>query len=466
MELIYKNEEIDADNIRSLLAQHEMEENAADDAEAVAEATKEKIREAVGATNKSWINYRPFDEDDVVKEISKVFSINLSQAYEHISKMPDEPLIEGKSIPIIVKELRNLRRELKGQSRVKMNNTIDHLIKAYSGHLDNCIDNIYWLSPYKPAVKLLTPSLDKLKKMQHIKDGKTRQEIIKHLTTMWECDIEKRGMDYGREYSDLTKSYKQSRSAITAILKDIQHQSIRPSRQNKLDELLIKSVCKNPGITSNHIHAVLPNSYKKSTSPQTIAKMLKKLQVTNVDGEYYLLSNEIRKNLYSYVAGFIDSDGYITMDSSFSPRIGMIATGNRGRAFFMELEKEMQIGRLHLDQKVGENSRSQHRLNFYSQDDIVKLLDKCLPHLRMKKTQGKLLQEAIRIKKHYRKEPWAKERVEQIFKLVKWENWKDARSQRTKEFEKYNINEEDITKYKQESKWDLMDELDSIVKED
>ena len=55
MELIYKNEEIDADNIRSLLAQHEMEENAADDAEAVAEATKEKLREAVGATNKSWI---------------------------------------------------------------------------------------------------------------------------------------------------------------------------------------------------------------------------------------------------------------------------------------------------------------------------------------------------------------------------------------------------------------------------
>jgi ligand-binding SRPBCC domain-containing protein len=39
------------------------------------------------------------------------------------------------------------------------------------------------------------------------------------------------------------------------------------------------------------------------------------------------------------------------------------------------MEKELKIGRLHLDQKVGENSRSQHRLNFYSQNDITKLLD-------------------------------------------------------------------------------------------
>ena len=47
---------------------------------------------------------------------------------------------------------------------------------------------------------------------------------------------------------------------------------------------------------------------------------------------------------------------------------------------------------------------------------------------------------------------------------MKWENWKDARNKT--EFEKYNILEEDIAKYKQESKWELMDELDSIVKEE
>lgn len=456
MELIYKEEEIDTEELRRVLDELDREEEESD-------KKREEVQNLVG---KSWINYRPFNEWDVVKEISNVYGINLTEAQEYISKMPDEPLIEGKPIPDIVKDLRSIRRSLKGNAKLKMNNTIDHLIKAYGVHLDSCIDNIYWLSPYKPAVKLLTPNLDKLRKLQYIKDGETRQEIIKHLINMWDCDLQKREMDYGKDYSTMSNSFKDSKATIRAILKDIQHQSIRPSRRDKLDDVLIKSICDNPGITSNHLHSILPPSYKKSTSPQTIAKMLKRLHITNVSGEYYLLSNEIKKDLFSYIAGFIDSDGYITMDSSFSPRVGMVATGNRGKAFFTELEKELNIGRLHLDQKVGENSRSQHRLNFYSQDDITKLLDKCLPHIRMKKTQGKLLQEAIRIKKHYRKEPWAKERIEQIFKLIKWENWKDSRNQGTAEFEKYNIHEEDIAKYKQESKWDLMNELDSIAKEE
>jgi len=456
MELIYKEEEINTDELRRVLNELDLEEQES-------EEKRSEVRSLVG---KSWINYRPFDELDVVKEISSVFQINLTEAYEHISKMPDEPLIEGKPIPDIVKELRNIRRSLKGESKNRMTNTINHLIKAYGVHLDSSIDNIYWLSPYKSAVKLLTPSPDTLKKLNYIKDGDTRQEIIKHLINMWEAELEKRDLDYGSDYSNFTKSFKDSKSAIRSILKEIQHQSIRPSRKDKMDDLLVKEVCKNPGITSNHLHSILPSGYRNSSSPQTIAKMLKRIGVTNVSGEYYLLSDDIKKDLYSYVAGFIDSDGYVTMDSNFSPRVGMVATGNRGRAFFTELEKEMQIGRLHLDQKVGENSRSQHRLNFYSQDDITKLLDKCLPHLRMKKTQGKLLQEAIRIKKHYKKEPWAKERIEQIFKLIKWENWKDSRNQGAVEFEKYNIQEEDIAKYKQESKWELMDELDSIAKEE
>ena len=165
--------------------------------------------------------------------------------------------------------------------------------------------------------------------------------------------------------------------------------------------------------------------------------MLKKIEAINVDGEYYIFSDEIKKDLYSYVAGFIDSDGYITMDSKYAPRVGMIATGDRGKAFFKEMENQLNIGRLHLDQKVGENSRSQHRLNFYSQNDISKLLEKTIPHLRMKQEQGKLLQEAIMIKQNFKKEQWAKPRLEEIFKLIKWENWKDAVNK--DELQKYNI---------------------------
>ena len=137
--------------------------------------------------------------------------------------------------------------------------------------------------------------------------------------------------------------------------------------------------------------------------------------------------------------------------------------GKRWRAFFEELEKEIKCGRLHLDQKVGENNRSQHRLNFYSQNDISAILEKCIPHLRMKKIQGKLLQEAIRIKKDYKKTDWAKPRLNEIFKLIKYENWKDSRGQGAKEFEKHGIDPEVVVKYHDNCKMNLMDNLESGV---
>ena len=456
MGLIYKEDKINTDALRQKLEELEREQ---DESEVIEDEIKDLIQT-------SWDDYGGQDETEVVKNLSKKHGINLTEAAAMLTKMPEEPIIDGKTIPDLVKSLRDYRRKLKGPARVKMTNTIDHLIKAYTEHLTKSLDSIYWLTPHRKSVRLLTPSLDTLRKFEYIKDGKTRQEIIDNLIKIREYDMKKKQLDYGKEYSEASSMLKEHRKNVRAILKEISHQSIRKSRQERLDDVLVSNVAAHPGITSNHLHAILPPQYKKSTTPQTIAKMLRKLSITNCGGEYYILSDEIKKDLYSYVAGFIDSDGYITMDSSFSPRVAMIATGNRGKAFFQELEKELSIGRLHLDQKVGENSRSQHRLNFYAQDDIIKLLDKCLPHLRMKQEQGRLLQEAIRIKKHFRKQPWAKERVEQIFKLIKWENWKDSRNQGAVEFEKYKITEEDIVKYKESSKWSLMNEMDSVIKEE
>jgi hypothetical protein len=457
LELICKNDEINTDELRRKLA--ELEE-----AQAQAGAKKKEITDELKLSD--WLPYQSLDETEVIKDISKIYSVNLTDARNMLSAFPEEPLIDNKPIPAIVKDLRNMRRKLKGDNRQKMSKTIDHLINAYGDHLNKCIDSIYWLSPYKSAVKMLTPDLVTLRKLEHIKDGEHREIIVNNLVKMWESNIFKNELDYGEEYAGHVKIFKESKKNIRSTLKEISHQSIRKSRQSVLDNLIIKTICNNPGISSNAIHSMLPKSYHRSTTPQTISKMLKKINATNVSGDYYILSDEIKKDLYGYVAGFIDSDGYITMDSSYSPRIGMIATGDRGRAFFQEMEKELKIGRLHLDQKVGENSRSQHRLNFYSQNDITKLLEKCLPHLRMKKEQGRLLQEAIKIKKFYKKEEWAKERMVEIFKLIKWENWKDARNQGAVEFEKYDIQEDNISKYKNNCKWELMNEMDSIVKEE
>tara|TARA_R110002012_G_C11653875_1_gene611597 strand:- start:282 stop:1661 length:1380 start_codon:yes stop_codon:yes gene_type:complete len=452
LELICKEEELDTEKLMTMLEEEKARQKE----------TKEKITQELA----KWVQYQTSDETEIIKDISKIYSMNLSDARDMLGSLPEEPIVDGKNIPDLIKEMRMIRRKLKGNARDKMSKTIDTMIGAYTEHINKSIDSVYWIKPYKKAVKLLIPDLSIIRKFHYIKDGETRKKVIGKLSEMWESNINKNNLDYGAEYFNCCKSFKENKKEIKRILKDISHQSIRKSRQSVLDKLIKNLVCNNPGLTSNAVHSLLPKSYHRSTTPQTISKMLKRIEATNVNGEYFIIGDEIKKDLYSYVAGFIDSDGYITMDSNFSPRVGMIATGNRGRAFFKELERELKCGRLHLDQKVGENNRSQHRLNFYSQDDITKILDKCIPHLRMKKAQGELIREAIRIKKKFKKEEWAKPRVKEIFKLIKWENWKDSRYQGAKEFEKYDINEDDINKYKGNNKMNLMDEIDSIVKEE
>ena len=64
------------------------------------------------------------------------------------------------------------------------------------------------------------------------------------------------------------------------------------------------------------------------------------LDITNIEGKYYKINSEIKKNVWAYTAAFIDSDGYITMDRNHNPRVGLVATGDRGKAFMTEIHKE------------------------------------------------------------------------------------------------------------------------------
>lgn len=462
--IIKQDEEIDIDEVKETVRVIEDAQNQKDMIEERVKPEKEKLKEIVGKEDVSkWITTQYGDEVEILKTISKNLGINLTEATNYITPLPIEPIVSDKNIPDLVKELRGMRRKLKGEEKVRLTKGIDHLITAYEDYVQKSLDTIYWLKPYQSGFKRLGYKPTDIQKLHNIKDGKTRSEIIDLCCKMWESDLEIKSLDYGTQYSNNYKTLKQSRKDLKNILKNIPHQSIRKTKK----ELIIKSVqeiiCNNQGLSSNEIHSRLSKGHSKISTPQSVSKMLMKMGATKVDNEYYLVKHLIKKDLYSYVAGFIDSDGYITMDSSLAPRVGMIATGKRGKAFFQELEQELKCGRLHLDQKVGENSRSQHRLNFYSQNDIGIILEKCIPHLRMKKAQGKLVQEAIRIKKDFKKQEWAKDRLQEIFKLIKYENWKDSRGQGTKEFEKYNIDPEVVVKYHDNCKMSLMDELESGV---
>jgi hypothetical protein len=138
---------------------------------------------------------------------------------------------------------------------------------------------------------------------------------------MWENEIEKTSLDYSNEYSSCNNIIKECKKDLRKILKNIPHQSIRKSKKEMIEEHIKYSLCEKPGLTSNQIHANLPLGYNKISTPQSISKMLRKMNATKIDSEYYLVSDLIKKDLYSYVAGFIDSDGYITMDSAYVKEI-------------------------------------------------------------------------------------------------------------------------------------------------
>ncbi len=464
MVLILKQDEIDVEELERNVEEIKRVKQQQDMLEESVKPIKEKLKQTFGKSNVSkWITTQYGDEVEILKEISKTLKINLSEATSYITQLPVEPIVAEKNIPDLVKELRGMRRKLKGDSKDKLSKGIDYLITAYENYVQKSLDSIYWLKPYQSGFSRLGYSPSHIQKLHNIKDGETRTKIIELCCKMWESDLEKKSLDYGTEYSKHCVILNESKKELRKILKDIPHQSIRKGKKEMIEKSVKEILCNNQGLSSNEIHSRLSDGHSKISTPQSISKMLMKIDATKVDNEYYLVKPLIKKDLYSYVAGFIDSDGFITMDSSTAPRVGMIATGQRGKAFFQELEQELKCGRLHLDQKVGDNNRSQHRLNFYSQNDISAILEKCLPHLRMKKAQGKLIQEAIRIKKYHKKTDWAKPRLQEIFKLIKYENWKDSRGQGAKEFEKYDIDPEVVVKYHDNCKMQLMDSLESGV---
>ena len=396
---------------------------------------------------------------DAIMNLSKNLNINATEARKQLPSFPAEYSFDGETVPDLVKKMRKARRKLKGEHRTRMSKSIDTIIEGYSDHISKCIDSIYWITPYKePLLKMRFNEKD-LAKISKIDDLQGRRNLIDSLCKMWEATLKQDGMVYSQEYAQLEKTIRESRKEFREIVKGISDQSIVKSKKERTYDFIHKTICDNNGIGLHQIYDRMPNSLYKSSSPRIIKGMIMKMDVTEVDGVYYKVPDMLLKNIWAYTAAFIDSDGYITMDRSHNPRVGLIATGERGRAFMEEMHKSIGFGKLHLNQKSPQETRPVNRLNFYSQDDVMNLLTKCLPHFRLKKGNAELLIELIRMKKGYKKEPWYKERCDEIFKLMKWENHKDHVGF---DFASEGIYKDDIQKYKDNCKVSLMDEREQI----
>ena len=424
------------------------------------EEAMEEVQQELDIELKGLFSYgEVLSELDEIAKVSNTYKINGSQARDMLNLYPKEYLVQDQTVPEIIKTMRNNRRNLKGEYRDKMSKAIDTLIDAYSDHLNKCIDSIHWITPYKQTLLKMRFNEKDLSKLYKMKDIETRREVVDALCKYWEAELEQQDMVYSQEYAQLSKTMSSAKKQFRDAIAKVSDQSITKSKKERQEEFIVKMVCENQGIGARQIHERMPTNMYKISSPQMISKMIKKLDIVSVDGAYYKMPSEMKKNIWAYTAAFIDSDGYITLDRNMNPRVGLVATGERGKAFMNEMHKSIGFGRLHLNQKSPQDTRPVNRLNFYSQDDVMNLLTKCLPHFRMKKGNAELLIELIRMKKSHKKADWYKQRCDEIFKLMKWENHKDHVGF---DFTKEGIYLDDIQKYKDNCKISLMDEIEQI----
>jgi len=416
---------------------------------------EEEIREDM--KNASWLSSQTLDDEEaIVKNLAKEFNLSLTDAKKSMTPFPGTYTIENANIPSMVKKLRKHRRTLKGEHKIQFTKGIDNLIYAYSDHLESCIKSIYWLSPYEKPLRKMGFNEAELHKLYKMKSGEMRQEIVDILCKYWEAELNKCDCEYNKKYSSHHKTMINSKKKFRDTLKAFY---TRESMGDKLNKGIIDAVCDYPGISSRQILESLHPKIQKRTTTRTIAKAVTKLNIAVCDEQYFKLPDLFKKDLYSYCAAFIDSDGYITMDKNYSPRVGMVATGDRGKAFLTELQKSLGIGRLVLDEKSPQGTRPVNRLNFYSQGEVTELLTKCRPHFRMKGGQADLLLELIRMKKSYKKADWYKGRCNEIFKLMKWNNHSENPNY---DWSQYEINVENISKYNDNCKVSIMDDLENI----
>tara|TARA_R110000851_G_scaffold161095_1_gene304727 strand:+ start:70 stop:957 length:888 start_codon:yes stop_codon:yes gene_type:complete len=167
--------------------------------------------------------------------------------------------------------------------------------------------------------------------------------------------------------------------------------------------------------------------------------------IERIGSNYGIIRDDavIVKDIWAYAAGFLDADGYITITKRGEPRAGFVATGGRGKIHCENLHKALECGVLQTDLKIHKTStRSQHRLQFYSEDDLRKLLKGINPHLQMKKAQASAVLQLLDLRGA--KSNLVKSRRDELYRIVKWENWKDVPHEREKLLREWKVEEHEV----------------------
>jgi len=365
----------------------------------------------------------------------------------------------GRSAESIVKDLKMARRDNK-VVKEEIDDLIDAVRSMKRMEIDSTLKGLSWGDGHYDTIKSLGLSDRNLQSLQRY--GETRKatllrscleyeaanERIETLTSTMDnwSDVEKQAWVEAQNDRDAAKkSWTSSLHSLDSLNKsEITWLSLAGQElelNGGMDTRAIVSNLVGKGepvkkLTVNKLGALM----KMYGDELGIIKGVKR-------GEWMMRKRDgtlIIKDPWAYAAGFIDADGYITITKRGEPRVGLVATGERGRIHCEQLAKTLDCGVLQLDLKVYKDAqRSQHRLQFYSKNDISKILKGILPHLRLKKGQAESVLEYLTTP---HKGDIAKQRRTQLEKLVKWDNWADKKADEL--LNEWGITEGDIESWR------------------
>jgi len=322
----------------------------------------------------------------------------------------------GKSANDIIRDLRKARRVLK-EDKGEIDALIASIRALKSAEVDATLSRLEWAPPHIETMRKMGLSNKDMRSLRLF--GDTRKTSLMRACSVWEAaedalaKLDEFADVWGEEERNAWVNAMQQKQDARKMWRNALHQfeTLSKEQQNWLH--MAKAEVEEKGAMS--ARAITSNLVEKGVSRITAGRMSKLLTMYGEEvnivkghrkGEFISMSREglVLKDPWAYAAGFLDADGYITITERGEPRAGFIATGDRGRMHCEELHKNVGAGILQLDQKVyKDGQRSQHRVSFYSKDDLNKLLDGITPHLRMKDMQAKAVKAYIGEKDPLRK---------------------------------------------------------------
>jgi len=343
----------------------------------------------------------------------------------------------GKSADAIVKDLRRARRHYKD-----FKDDIDTIIRSVqdlkSLEVETTLKMYNWMDGRESTIRDLGLSDRDLKSLRKFGGARAHSlikacqqwdnatSVIKTLESVEDAWDNSQKQDWANAMQlrkDARKSWRHALHQTDSLTK---HEQVW--LEIAREDLSHRGPMKAADIVNNILTKGVDQNQFKSLTPKGLASLLN-IYGEEVDimkggrrGQYVLIKNDAlvikSEQIWPYAAGFLDADGYISITKRGEPRAGFIATGSRGRIHCEQLHKTLGCGVLQLDQKIyKDGQRSQHRLQFYSKDDMRKLLNGVLPHLHMKDIQAKAVLEFLDADA---------ERKQQLQKVVQYENWKDT----------------------------------------